>query len=174
MDAEGTLQVIAEIAIAFTGFAGIIGALGGTRLSPAHLEVWLPFWAMIEGGLGVLFAALFPVLPHHLGVSGQLSWAISSAVVVALLICHFVFFAPRFIRAQRDGSLVKMPAFDVPVRVCFLVTLVSQVLNTFGLGLPQSAGGFLIGLYSLLLMLGLNFAFLVYVLLRPPDSSRAA
>ena len=36
MDAEGTLEVIAEISIAFTGFAGIVGALAGARLRPAQ------------------------------------------------------------------------------------------------------------------------------------------
>ena len=67
MDAEGTLEVIAEIAIAFTGFAGIVGALARERLKPSQPGVWLGFWVMIESSLGVLLAALFPMLPHYLG-----------------------------------------------------------------------------------------------------------
>ena len=50
-----------------------------------------------------------------------------------------------------------------------MIALVSQLLNALGVGLPQSAGGFLIGLYCLLLVSGLNFAGLMFVLLRPED-----
>ena len=174
MEAEGVLEVIAEIAIAFTGFAGIVGALAGKKLSPTRPDVWLPFWGMIAVGLGIVLAALFPFLPYHLGASDQLSWAVSSAVVVVLLVCNFVFLSPRIFRAQRDGTFPKMPAFDVPIVVCLLLAFVSQVLNTLGVGLPRSAGGLLIGLYLLLLLSGLNFAYVLYVLVRPQDDSRAA
>ena len=90
MHTEGILEVIAEIAIASTGFAGIVGALAGDPIT----------------------ASLF------------------------------------FARA-------------------------SQFLNTLGIGLRQSAGGFLIGLYLLLLASGLNFAYLMYVLVSA-DQGRAS
>ncbi len=80
MEAEGTLQVFAEISIAFVGFAGIVGALAGGRLRPSQPHIWLAFWAMIEGGLGTLFAALFPVLPYYLGLSERQVWASSSSL----------------------------------------------------------------------------------------------
>ena len=166
MDAEGTLEVIAEISIAFTGFAGIVGALAGARLRPTQLHVWLPFWLMIESGLGTLFAALFPMLPHHLGLPDRHLWSASSGLIVILIVCHGAFMSPRFIRAQRDPSSVRLPVLQIAVRVALVVALVSQLLNAFGVGLPQSAGGFLIGLYFLLLVSGLNFVYLVVVLLR--------
>ena len=63
MDAGSTLETVAQIAVSFTGFAGIAGALSGEKLRPAHPEIWLTFWVMISSSLGVLFAALFPFLP---------------------------------------------------------------------------------------------------------------
>jgi hypothetical protein len=174
MDAENTLEAIAEIAISITGFAGIVGALAGEKLSPAHPDVWLPFWVMIASGLGILFAALFPFLPHHLGAPDQVSWAVSSAVLAVLTACNLAFFMPRILRAQRDGILVKIPAFDIPLRASPVLVLVSQALNTLGVGFPRSAGGLLIGLYLVLLVSGLNFAFLLYVLGRPRGGSPAA
>ena len=149
-------------------FEGIVGALAGEKLTPEHPQVWLPFWAMIAGGLGTLFAALIPMLPHHLGLPDRHVWAISSACVATLVVCHAVFLAPRFFRAMRD-SWVHLPVLEFPLRLAFPLALVSQVLNALGVGLPQSAGGFLIGLYLLLLISTLNFAYLVYVLLRPED-----
>ena len=174
MDAESTLEAIAEIAISITGFAGIVGALAGEKLSRAHPGVWLPFWVMISSGLCILFTALFPFVPYHLGAPDRVSWAVSSAVLAALTACSVAFFMPRISRAQRDGALVRMPAFDVSLRVCAFFVVVSQVLNMLGVGLPQSAGGLLIGLYLSLLISGLNFAFLLNVLGRPRGGPPAA
>ncbi|MCP5060016.1 MAG: hypothetical protein GY937_25215 [bacterium] len=169
MDAQGTLEVIAEISIAFTGFAGIVGALAGARLRPAQLQVWLSFWLMIESGLGTLFAALFPMLPYHLELPDRYVWSASSGLIVILIVCHVAFMSPRFIRALRDPSYVRLPVLQNAVRAAIAVALVSQLLNALGVGLPQSAGGFLIGLYFLLLVSGLNFVQLVAVLLRSED-----
>ena len=173
MEAEGTLEVVAEIAIAITGFAGIVGALAGGRLRPDHPHIWLPFWALIEGGLGVLFAALFPMLPHYFGLADRPVWAVSSGFVVVLIVCHIVFMSPRFLRAIRHRSWVRLHALEIPLQFAFLIALLSQLLNALGVGLQQSVGGFLLGLYCLLLGTTLNFAYLIYVLVRPEDESAA-
>ena len=174
MDAQGSLEIVAEISIAFTGFAGIVGALAGPKLNPAQRHVWLPFWTMIECGLGTLFAALFPLLPYLLGCPDQVVWAVSSAFVVLLVIAHAAFMAPPFLRAMRDPSYVRVPALARPLYIAFPLVLLSQTLNALGIGLPQGAGGFFIGLYLLLLISALNFAYLMLVLIRPSGGSRAA
>jgi hypothetical protein len=52
--------------------------------------------------------------------------------------------------------------------------LATQALNALGIGFAQSVGGFLIGLYLILAVSALNFAFLLFVLGRtseaPPDA----
>ncbi len=174
MDAESILEAIAEIGVALAGFAGIVGALAGEKLRPADPELWLPFWVMISGGLSIIFAALFPFLPYHFGAPDHVSWAASSAFVTVLTACNLAFFTPRFVRARRDGFLAGTLAFDVLLYLISFFLLVSQVLNTLGVGLPQSAGGFLIGLYLMLLISALNFVFLLYVLGRPRQGPPAA
>ena len=77
-------------------------------------------------------------------------------------------------RAYRNLSLVRLPALEHPLRAAVFLALVSQVLNTFGIGLPQSVGGFLIGLYLLVLVMALNFAYLMYVLVRDDNDLPAA
>src|SRR5262249_34547315 len=155
---------IAEIGVSLAGFAGIVGALAGAKLRPADPRLWLPFWVMISSALSIVFAALFPFLPYHFGAPDHISWAASSAFVALLTACNLAFFTPRFLRARRDGVLTGMAAFDVLLHLISFFLLASQVLNTLGIGLPQSAGGFLAGLYLMLLISALNFVFLLYVL----------
>lgn len=173
MDGESTLETVAEIGVSLAGFAGIIGALAGERLRPAHPEVWLPFWAMIASGLAVVFAALFPFLPYRLGAPENVSWAASSAFVAVLTASNLAFFMPRILRAIRNGAFPRIWAISIPLDLSPLLVIVTQVLNTLGIGFSQSAGGFFIGLYLLLLISGLNFVFLLYVLGRTRDAPDA-
>jgi hypothetical protein len=174
VDAADTLQNIAQIGVSLVGFAGIVGALAGEKLRPSHSEIWLPFWVMISSGLGTLFVALFPLLPHYLGAPDHATWAASSAFLTVVTAINLVFFMPRIWRAQSDGHLAKMRMFDVPLNLISAAILISQVLNALGIGLSQSAGGFLVGLYCLLLTSGLNFVFLLYVMGRSHHGPPAA
>ncbi len=174
MDAQSTLETIAEIAVTLAGFAGVAGALAGEKLRPANPMIWLSFWVMISSSVGILFCALFPFLPYHLGASEPVAWAVSSGVVTIVTACNLAFFMPRILRAKRDGSLRAIPAFAIPLDLISLVVLASQVFNALGIGLGQSAGGFLIGLYFLLLTAALNFVQLLYVLERTPGNPPAA
>jgi hypothetical protein len=164
MYTESILEAIAPIGVSLAGFAGIVGALAGEKLRPADPGLWLPFWVMISGGLSLVFAALFPFLPYHFGAPDHVLWAASSALVTVLTACSLAFFTPLFLRARRDGFLAGMLAFDVLLYLISFLLLVSQVLNTLGVALHQSAAGFLAGLYLMLLISALNFVFLLYVL----------
>lgn len=143
MDERSILETIAETGVTLAGFAGIIGALAGEKLRPANPVVWLPFWVMISSGLGIIFAALFPFLPIHLGAPDHVSWAVSSGFVTVITACNLVFFTPRFLRSQRDGILARRLVFEVLFYFSSFFLLISQVLNTFGVGLHQRAGGVL-------------------------------
>ena len=174
MNASSILETIAVIGVSLAGFAGIVGALAGDKLRPANPEVWLPFWVMISSGLLIVFAALFPFLPFYLGAPDRISWAASSAFVTVLTACNLAFFTPRFLRAQRDGVLARALAFSALMYLSSFLLLVSQALNAVGIGLSQSAGGFLIGLYLMLLISALNFVFLLYVVGGPSQGPPAA
>jgi len=164
MYAESILEIIASIGVSLAGFAGIVGALARERLCPGDPGLWLPFWVMISCGLGLVFAALFPILSYYLGARDHVLWSASSAFLTVLVTCSVVFFAPRFLRARRDGFLAGVLTFDVSLHLVSWLLLISQVLNMLGVLLPQSAGGFLVGLYLMLLISALNFMLLLYVL----------
>ncbi len=94
------------------------------------------------------------MLPYYLGAADWLVWATSSGFVLLLFGCHAAFMGPHFLRALRSPSYVRLGASDFFLRLAFLIVVVTQVLNTIGVVLPHSAGGFLIGLYALLLVCG--------------------
>jgi hypothetical protein len=110
-------------------------------------------------------------LPHYLGASDTVAWATSSSLVTIVTACNLAFFLPPIQRAKRDGSLVAIPAFEIPLNLIPLSIIVSQTLNALGIGLRQGAGGFLVGLYLLLLLTALNFVQLLYVLDRTPETA---
>ena len=174
MYAESVLESIAQIGVSLAGFAGIVGALAGDKLRPVDPELWLPFWVMISSGLSIVFVALFPFLPYQFGLPEHVSWAASSAFATLLITGNLAFFTPRFLRARRAGVLGRTVAFDVLLYVVSFVLLVSQVLNTLGIGLRRSAAGFLTGLFLLLAISALNFVFLIYVLGLPRRGQPAA
>ncbi len=173
MSSDSIFEAVAQIAVVLAGFAGIVGALAGEKLRPMNPEVWYPFWAMISSGLGVLFAALFPVLLFQFAMSDKLAWAASSAFVFVLTSLNLAFFLPRILRASRNDEFRRIRAIAMPLDLASFLVLTTQALNTLGIGFARSIGGFLVGLYLLLLVSALNFAFLLYVLGRAPDAPHA-
>jgi hypothetical protein len=168
MEAEGTTQVIAEIAVAFIGFAGIVGALARGQLRPDRRHTWLGFWTMIEFGLAMLLAALLPALLYHLGSESTQIWRISSSVFAVFLMAHLSLVTPRYVRARRGVRWpIGIHVLDIALFILLLMAFVSQILNAMGIAFTTPVGGFLIGLYLLLVLSGFNFALLVYLLLLP-------
>jgi hypothetical protein len=127
---------------------------------------------MISSGFGVVFAALFPVLLQQFGAPDNLVWAASSTFLFVLTAINLAFFLPRILRAARSGVFRRIRVVSIPLDFASFLVLATQALNAFGVGFAQSVGGLLIGLYLLLLMSALNFAFLLYVLGRAPEDPR--
>ena len=77
-----TLLTIAEIAVAFAGFTGLIGLfISRNRGVVAEGEV-LRFRTMLDYSLITLLAALFPLLPAALQLSDAAIWRISSIAML--------------------------------------------------------------------------------------------
>jgi len=171
LDTQSTLETIAQIAISLAGFAGIVGALAGEKLRPGHAEVWLPFWAMIWSGLGLVFGALAPQVLGAFGLPENVTWSASSALLLVLTTVNLAFFLPRILRATRAGTFRRIRMVAYPLDAACFAVIATQLLNALGLGFARSAAGFLLGLYLLLFVSSMNFGFLLYVIGRPPNSS---
>ena len=166
MDASDSMHVIAEISVGFIGFAGIVGALARGQLTPEHRHTWLGFWTMIEFGLVMLLASLLPSLLALLGAANPMRLA--SALFALFLVGHLALITPRFARARRGVDWPRgILLLDAATFLFLVIAAVSQSANALGLGFATRSGGFLLGLYSLLVVSGLNFALLAYLILLP-------
>ena len=83
------LETIAEVAAAFTGFAGLVSVLGNSNLDPK-----VRFWRvqlMIITSLAAMFGALTPPTIALLAVQDDTLWRLSSLVLLGLISCQLVF-----------------------------------------------------------------------------------
>ena len=82
MDWRDTLLTIAEVAIAITGFSGLIGVFARREhLQSLSSEVFKLRW-MLDYSLATLFASLVPFLVFSADVSEPAAWRASSTVVL--------------------------------------------------------------------------------------------
>jgi hypothetical protein len=77
------LFTVAEVAVAFAGFAGLVTVLA-QRLSHSQLEFdVVRFRDMLLLSLIAAAFALFPTLPAAFGASDEMTWRVSSTLFVA-------------------------------------------------------------------------------------------
>ena len=83
MEDADLLLTIAEIAVAFAGFSGLITILGqrAARVQPQLVEHTLR--GMILTSLLVVAFSLFPFLPFRLGASADVTWRLSAGAYAA-------------------------------------------------------------------------------------------
>ena len=74
------LLTIAEVAVAFTGFASLVSVLSSPSIQEHPLVQSIRFRAMVTMSLIVVAFSLVPFVPLRLGVSAAVSWRISSAL----------------------------------------------------------------------------------------------
>jgi len=101
------LQTIAEIAIALTGFTGIVVAHGGRDQAGFSGFARFRFQILVAASLTALALALVPFLLHHLGVPAPAVWSICSALV-AIFMVPIVILDVRSFRDHAD----EIPVFE--------------------------------------------------------------
>ena len=161
MEGADLLQTIAEVSVAFAGFAAIVIAVrhrGARGLAPEeaiHLQL------MLGPSLATVAFSLIPLWLFHIGVSPDGIWGISSGGMALYLSIVTPLDARRGSRMMRKGLLERTPA--AVVAVLGVTALVSQAANATGLIWGRTFGGLLAGLLLLLALSGFTFFRLVAV-----------
>ena len=149
MDGSEYLNTIAEVAVAFVGFAAIAVAI---RRSDKIVDFRGLIAALVERGLAALGFALLPTLFYHFGVPPATSLPVLSGLLSAYLLILFVRLYHRFFRSQitvdmsTRGAVARLTLTGVMIPV--------QALAAVGL-LPFSPLGlYLLGVTWLLILAG--------------------
>jgi hypothetical protein len=149
------LLTIAEIAVAFAGFASIVVLFQHRDPGRWPAAVVVRLRTMIEGSLVTLFSALLPIVLHHLGLSGGTLWSVCS---VALALGYAVFggLVWRRSRAALAGGQLS-PAFSAAVAGVTVALGAGLLLNAADLVFHRTFGAYLAGVAWALVFASLMF-----------------
>jgi hypothetical protein len=149
------LFIVAEIAIAFAGFAGLVVAISarqGRSAERARLEFVLLRNVLMVGLLVVAFA-LFPSLLFEMGTEPAIAWRVSASVYFLVFGGFAVRNAPRHIAAQRAAHQRVPLNLWLTTTLTFALAIVSA-LCAVGIFPPNS---FLVSLSGTLILGGASF-----------------
>ena len=83
MEALSTLELLAEISIGLIGFAGVVTALGRSKLA-IEIRSFRTRALLLNSGTA-LFGSLLPIILANIGLSTSITWVSSSVVLVLLM-----------------------------------------------------------------------------------------
>ena len=153
---QSVLLTLAELSIAYVGFAAIVGALN------ARSEKWTPgtrilFRSMIDTGLMNVFVCLIPSFLFLLSLEGQTLWTISSAATVVLLAATFI---ARLVQIRRAIGA------PLPIGKWLLIPLsiISIVAFTVNALIWQAAGVYVLATGIQLLINTVQFLAVIFAL----------
>lgn len=169
MEGADLLQTIAEVSVAFAGFAAIVIAVrhrGAQGLEPADA---ISLQLMLGPSLATVAFSLIPLWLFHVGISADGVWGISSGGMALYLSIVTPLDARRGSRMLRAGQLERKPA--AVVAVLGIAALLSQATNASGIVWGRTFGGLLAGLLLLLGLSGFTFFRLVAFPSREPGDA---
>jgi hypothetical protein len=168
MQGSDVLLTIAEVSVAFAGFASIVVLFQHRDPDNWPASVVIRLRTMIECSLVALFAAIFPFVLHHLGLVGEVLWGTAS-VVFGLV---YIAFALRVWRHSRPGleSGELSRTFAVSSNLGVAVVSLLLLVNGMGIMFQRAFGPYLVGVACTLLFASLMF---LRVVVFPTSPSRS-
>lgn len=163
MNGTELLPTIAEVSVAFAGFASLVSVLG-QRHSVGNFEVnVVRLRGMLETSLIAVVFSLAPFLPRELGFSELASWRIASAFFALACATRLItLFSKRLFRgvvSQANNILVGTLILGQTAAVILLALIaVGQITE-------RASGGYLVALFIYLLISTLFFLRLVVALM---------
>ncbi len=170
------MLTIAEVAVAFTGFASLVSVLSSPSTQDHPIVQSIRFRGMVMLSLTVVAFSLVPFIPFQLGVSPTVSWRISSALFFfsalagAINGARHVAIGRATVGSPKGGS-VRL----VIVLGAIAVALLLLGANTLGFTAAAAPGVYAAALLLLLFNSGIAFAALlfshVYPITRKPPAT---
>ncbi len=162
------LLTIAEVAVAFAGFASLVSILGQRSARDDFRVSSVRMRAMVLYSLLVVAFALFPFVFNRYGLSDEAVWRVSSALFAIAVAAVEVWLIRRVMR------LHALSHRTLPVLVIVIPTLslagLTLLANATIVPSSLTAAVYLTGLGLLLFLAGLVFALILFSFLARVDS----
>ena len=138
------LLTVAELAVAFAGFASLVGILGQPHSVDAATMNAVRLRAMLESALVALIFSLVPFLPYLFGYGAQVAWRISATGYVAINLARLW----RVLRSIKDyraiGAEIRWLAIVLSVQLVGILSLLAIVT---GLAEESAAAAYVLALF---------------------------
>ena len=156
MQNSEVLLTLADVSVAFAGFAGLAGVLRRHFAPADHWIAGARFRGLIENALIALAFSLLPFALERLGLTGNLLWRYASLMFGVGWLAAGVAAMRYHARAAKEGS-PRIPHARNAVFVVVFLTSAVQIINSFGLFGDWADAIYLVGLYAVLGVAGLLF-----------------
>ena len=150
MQGVGTLELIAELAVALLGFSGVVAVLGRRASGEWSAVDSQRFSGMITQSVTVLAMTLIPLPFYYAGFDSHELWGWASAICAVLSILVTLTsqasqgsFRPSILRPMWQDETVNRPALLYLVFVYWVAPAI-LLLNSFGLVFDRTFTPFLV------------------------------
>ena len=168
IEAEGTLQTLAEVSVALAGFASLLVVLRSGSAAVVSQGEGADLFIVVGGNLLVLAFSLLPLPLHYLGASGASAWRISGALLAAALLLGYVAILRHRAELLRAGIRSPFPRISRISVQSPLIVVALLLVNSSGLLGSPGVGAYLLALILLMSLSALPLVFLVVALAASP------
>lgn len=152
---------IGSVAATFVGFSGVVVVFGershGKWLSQDRFRLV----NLIVMSLACCLFSFVPLVLHIYPVAVNKIWVISSAITGFCFALYFLYAFPQALKLMR----YHMTFIERWLSICILLTMAAvtflQIMNAMNFLITASPGPYIIGLFVLLFVSGIQFAILV-------------
>ena len=137
---ESSLELFAELAIGLIGFAGVVSALGRSRLSVETVS--FRFRALLTNGITALVFSILPLVLAAHGVSAKILWTVATVLLGISQICMMIW-------AARSVQPISQEEIPIALRnTMFTLMAIAVLYEAYGtIFQPDSLSGvYLVGL----------------------------
>ncbi len=172
IDHSDLLLTIAEIAVAFAAFSGLVSVLGQARSKIDPLAAANRLDSVLITSLLATAFALFPFLPTSFGAAPDIAWRLSAGIFSVAWFAYALSVILRIRRLMSEG--VERALLITPVSRAmaplYLIGILALLVTSIGFFPGQIRGVYLFGLFVLLFTSGSVFVRLFLALSRagPP------
>ena len=155
------LLTLAEVSVAFAGFASLVGILGHATSAADARVLSLRMRAMLLASLLVVAFSLIPVIVSGYGAAPHLAWTVSSFMLLGATLIYGVWLQHAIISLGRAGLTPSRFQRRVIIPTLML-TLIAAALLLIGNMIVAMPAIYLTALALLLFQSGFAFCLIVF------------